>query len=196
MTLTELTQAVYDITGRPDRVAETAQAIRAATLKCHQVDFWYKDIYETGISFTTAEYFQQFDYRTLIPLWRSLKYLRKYDAVGQLAGAFLEVITPTASLDMFGQNKEDVCYLAGAELDIRSSTQEQYFLLGVYLNPNITAAGYNSWIALDHPYAIVYEAASRVFKGIGKDDEAAQFKLDMQEQIAMISADSINPVGY
>jgi hypothetical protein len=35
MTLAELISEVYTITGRPDRVAETASAIKSATLKAH-----------------------------------------------------------------------------------------------------------------------------------------------------------------
>ena len=196
MTLSELITEVYTLTKRPDLVDSTASGIRAATLKMHQVDFWYKDLVETGIAFGTSEYFQQLIYRSLFPFWRAAKYLRKYDAVGQTAGKFLELVAPKQVVDGSGLSREDIFYIAGAELDIRSSTSEQYFLLGYYANPDITDTGYNSWIALDHPYAIIYEAASRVFKGMGKDDEAAQFKSDVNEQIAMLTTDSVQPEGY
>jgi len=196
MILSELITEVYTITKRPDLVDSTTRAIKTATLKLHQVDFWYKDIFETGIAFSSSDYFQQFSYRNLIPLWRSIKYIRKYDAVGQSAGKFFDLVTPKEVVDGSGLSREDIFYIAGAEVDLRSSTSFQYALLGCYVNPDITDIGYNSWIALDHPYAIVYDAASRVFKGMGKDDEAAQFKVDVNEQIAMISADSIQPEGY
>lgn len=196
MTLAELIQEVYTLTGRPDLVDRTASAVRSATLKMHQKDFWYKDIFETGISFTTSEYFQQFAYRSLIPRWRAAKYIRKYDAVGQFAGAFLDLVTPAQVLDEYGLSREDIFYVAGDEVDIRSSTPEQYYLLGCYLNPDITDAGYNSWIAVDHPYAIVYSAAAIVFKGIGKDDESASMREEVKEQIEMLTADSVQAEGY
>ena len=197
MNLAELVAEVYSITGRPDLVSLTSSAIRAATLKLHQSDFWYKDIFETGVSFSTSEYRQQFVYRDLIPLWRAVKYLRKYDAVGQTEGEFITgPIAPSEVIDEFGLSREDIFYIAGAEVDIRSSTQEQYYLLGCYVNPNITDSGFSSWIAIEHPYAIVYDAAARVFKSIGKDDEASAMREEVKAQLEMITMDSVQPEGY
>ena len=59
MTLNELIAEVYTITNRPDLVAQTLMAVRSATLKLHQSDYYYKDIFETGFQFTSAEYLQQ-----------------------------------------------------------------------------------------------------------------------------------------
>lgn len=196
MTLTELIAEVYTITGRPDRVAETSSAIKSATLRAHQSDFYYQDIYETGISFSSPEYFQQLDYRLLLPRWRALKYLRKYDAVGGVAGTILRIIPPEMLLDDYSVERTDIAYAAGALLQIKSSTKEQYFLLGCYINPDITDAGYSSWIAVAHPYAIIYEAAAAVFKATGKDEEASTYKQISAEQIAMLRMDSIQAMGF
>jgi len=196
MTLAELIQEVYTLTGRPDLVDRTASAVRSATLKMHQKDFWYKDLFETGISFSASEYFQQFAYRTLLPRWRAVKYIREYDATFSTPGKFFELVPPAKVVDEYGLSRENIFYIAGEEVDIRSSTPFQYCLLGCYLNPDITDAGYNSWIALDHPYAIVYEAAATVFKGIGKDDESAQMREIVKEQVEMLTADSVQPEGY
>jgi hypothetical protein len=68
--------------------------------------------------------------------------------------------------------------------------------MGCYLNPDITTAGYNSWIAKDHPYAIVFDAAATVFKAVGKDDEASAYRTMIPEQIAMLRASGINAQGY
>ena len=54
-TFTELCNDVYTMTKRPDLVAETKLAVKAATLKAHQSDFYPKDIYETGIQFSRSE---------------------------------------------------------------------------------------------------------------------------------------------
>ena len=45
-TYQELYDDVVTITKRPDLAAETALAIRAATLKLHQSDFYFKDLFE------------------------------------------------------------------------------------------------------------------------------------------------------
>jgi hypothetical protein len=196
MTLTELQQEVYTITNRPDLVAETLTAVRSATLKCHQNDFYWKDIFETGVVFDTAEFLQALDYRTLIPLWRSLKYIRKTDVNGGGDGKLLDIIPPENAIDSYLLNRNDVCYGAGSVIQIRSSTALQYIILGCYLNPNITVLGYSSWIALDHPYAIIFMAAAQVFKGIGQTEEFSAWTALSQDQLADISKSNILANGY
>lgn len=197
MTLNELITEVYIITNRPDLVAQTLTAVRSATLKLHQLDYFYKDIYETGVDLLTPAYLQQLEYRTLVPRWRALKYLRKTDSTGHQDGAFLEVLAiPEMVEDAYRINRNDVCYVAGEVIQIRSSTELQYVLLGCYRNPDITQAGYNSWIALDHPYAIVFEAASTVFKMIGDTDQFAAYTMLAREQAAELSMSNIQAIGY
>ena len=195
MNLTELQAEVITITGRPDRVAETLLAVRQATLALHQCDYFYKDLYETGISFTTSAYLQELEYRSLLPLFRSLKFLRKADSSGT-PGDFFDVVQPESIIDGFGYDRTNVCYAAGASIEIKSSTEFQYALLGCYLNPNITTAGYNSWIALDHPYAIVFEAAEKVFKMIGKTEEFAAYKLLRDEEVQRLKISNLQALGY
>ena len=172
MTLTELRNSVYSLTNRPDLIGQTLLAIQAATLKLHQLDYFYKDLYEAVITFSTSDYLQQIEYRTLLPRWRSLKYLRKSDVDSSGDGKFFDIILPDTVLDSYQINREDVCYVAGNVVQIKSSTEFQYAILGVYLNPDIAEATYSSWIALDHPFCIVYEAAADVMRQIGKQEEA------------------------
>jgi len=196
MTLAELIQEVYTLTGRPDRVAETLSAVRSATLKCHQSDYYYKDILESGLAFDAASYVQNLDYRALLPRWRALKYLRKYDNSSGTPGRELDIIPPDLVIDSYKSQRTDICYVAGAYVQINSSTQEQFYLLGCYLNPDITEAGYTSWVAQDHPYAIIFDAAATVFKSIGKDDESSAYRNLMGEQMTMLRASNITPVGF
>jgi hypothetical protein len=196
MTLTDLINEVYTITARPDRVAETLSGIKSATLKAHQCDFFYKDMFEVGIAFTTSDYVQQIDYRSLIPLWRANKYLRKYDATSGTPGRFLELIQPEQILDRYTVEKTNIYYTAGSFINVKSDTQEQYYLYGCYVNPDVTSTGYNSWVAKDHPYAIVFDAAATVFKAIGKDDEAAAYRNLVGEQLAMVKESNIISQGY
>lgn len=195
MTLTELQDEVYSVTKRPDLVAETLTAVRQSTLALHQMDYFWKDVYETGISFPTSAYNQELEYRPIIPLFRSLKYLRKSDSSGA-NGVFFTVIQPESVLDLYQANRTDVCYAAGASIEIKSSTQFQYALLGCYINPNITTSGWNSWIALDHPYAIVYEAAEKIFKMTGRSEEFAAFKFLRDEERQRIVMSNIQLQGY
>lgn len=196
MNLTELTDEVYTITNRPDLVGETLSAIKAATLKLHQSDFYYKDLFETGIQFDTASYTQQLEMGNVIPRFRSLKYLRRYDNSGSGAPAeFYEVLTPGELLDEYGLDKVNVAYMAGLVLNIKSYSPLEFALVGVYLNPNITTSGFSSWIATDHPYAIVYEAARVLFKMTGFDEQAAAYDKLGAEQLAMVKISGLYAVG-
>lgn len=197
MTLNELRDEVFILTNRPDLVNETLSAVRSATLKLHQADYFYKDLYETGISFSSAEYQQQIEYRSLLPRWRSLKYLRKSDSSGSGTGAFFEILSiPEQILDNYLLNKNDVCYVAGSVVQVRSSTEFQYAILGCYLNPDITLAGYNSWIATDHPFAIIYEAAATVYKTVGETDQFAAYTRLAQELRQEVVISNIQAQGY
>ncbi len=196
MNLTELCNEVYTITNRPDLVAATKAAVRSATLKIHQVDYFYKDLYETGVAFSPAAYKQEIEYRALIPRFRSLKYLRKSDATG-IGLNFFEVLTiPEQIVDSYQTNKTDVCYVAGSQIQIYSSTELAYVILGCYIAPDITEADFSSWVAVDHPFAIVYEAAAKVFKMIGKTEEFNAFALMAGDERQAIIVSNIQSVGY
>jgi hypothetical protein len=196
MTFTELCNEVYTLTNRPDLIAETKVAVKAATLKMHQSDYYYKDLYEFGVSFPTSEYVQSLEYKFVLPNWRALKYIRKTDVVGSDTDSFLTVLTPEETVDSYGMNKNDICYVAGQVIQIRSSTQLQYIFVGCYTNPTLVEASYNSWIASDHPYAIVYDAVATIFKMTGFDEQATLMRQLVAEQIAELRLSNIQASGY
>ncbi len=187
--LNSLMTDVFTITNRPDLIAETKLAVKQATLKMHHVDYFPKDLHETGLSWNPADFVQSLAYKTLIPRWRTFKYLRKY--ADSRATDFFQLLTVEETLDRYAANKENVCYIAGDQLEIRSSTQDAYMLLGCYLHPDLTDDGYSSWIADEHPYAIINDAAASVFKMIGFDEQAAYLKQNVVEQIQLLRQNQI-----
>jgi hypothetical protein len=189
MTLTELLQEVYNITNRPDLYSRTVSAVQSATLALHQREYWPRDLRESGIQFTTAEYLQSWEYAVNFPHFRALKYIRRSDAVGSPNGPFLEVITPDQVVDSYGINKENVCYLAGDVIQIRSCPQIQYAFVGVYVNPDITISGFSSWIANQNPYAIIHNAAAKILPAIGKREEVpAQVAFAQEHYQALLTS--------
>lgn len=190
---TDLFNDVIAITNRPDLVDQTKLAIRSATLKAHHSDFYPKDLFETGVEWSNPSLLQSLEYKTVIPLWRSFKYLRKYES--GVPGTFFTMITPEESLDSYSVNRENVCYLAGSFIEIRSNTQDTNMLLGCYIHPTVTELNYKSWIAEDHPFAIVYEAAANIFKQTGYDEQFAVFR-DLKNQEYEILKQEIIGEGY
>lgn len=195
MTLSELQEEVYAITNRPDLASRTASAIRNATLKLHNLDYFYKDLYENGVDLLAPAYLHEVDYRVIFPRFRALKYIRKADSVTGEGLGFLEVIPPELVLDSYGLNRNDVCYVAGDVWQIRSSTEFQYALVGVYLTPEITVANYSSWIANDFPFCIVHEAAVKIMTSINKLQEVAYLTRELEEQKRQLIASNIQAVG-
>lgn len=196
-TYSDLVADVITITNRPDLTDLTKLAVRHATLKAHKLDFFPKDIYETGIQWQTPAYIQSLEYRNLVPRWRALKYLRKYDFTTSpgKAGDIFQLITPELILDDYNLQKDNVCYLAGESLEIRSNTKDANMLLGCYRHPDTTEANYDSWVALDQPSAIVYEAARSVFKQIGYDEQASEMQSEVTDQYSLLRQEIIGE-GY
>ena len=195
-TFAELVADVKVLTNRPDLDSEIKLAVKAATLKAHHTDYYPKDLFETAIQWSPVAYTQSLEYRSLIPRYRAFKFLRKLDSTGLLPGVFFKVITPEESLDAYYVDKENVCYLAGEALEIKSSTEDEFMIFGCYLHPDITESTYNSWIALDHPYCIEYEATSKIFKQIGYDEQATMMNKEVMEQFMLLRNSEILAQGY
>lgn len=196
MTLTELRQAVYDLTNRPDLVSQTLLAIQKATLKVHHSDYYYKDLFEVGIEFSTSDYLQELEYKAIDSRWRSLKYLRKYDAASSTAGTLFTVVEDANILDSYKLEVVDICYAAGNVIQIKSSTQFQHAIVGYFVEPDITAGTYSSWAAVDYPFAIITEAAGTIFRTIGKTEENQIYTLMARDELALLRLSNIVTVGY
>lgn len=196
MNLTELQQEVYEITNRDDLDSQTKAAVKAATLKAHQTDFYSKDIFEGYFQFSNEAYIHSLDYMAIASNYRALKYIRKVEGAEDTPGAFLTVITPEELLDEFNRTRQDVCYVAGSNIEINSSTSFRKFLFACYVNPVVTDAGFSSWIANLHPYAIVHEAARQIFKQTAQDAESNAQKELVAEQYVLLKTNHISDVGY
>ena len=197
MTFAELFTEVYNITGRPDLVDLTTSAIKSATLKAHNTDFYSKDIYEQSFIFTTADYTQSFDVITEIPNYRALKYLRLVDETTDEAAKFITILTPDEILDMWGRERTDVAYVAGRIIQIKASVEFTKILLGAYVSPIVTPdVSYSSWVADLYPYAIVHEAARIIFASIAMGAEKDSQKELVAEQYAELKINAVSDIGY
>jgi hypothetical protein len=196
MTYAELLEEVYTLTKRADRTAETASAVKAATLKAHQSDFYSKDLYETGINLGELAYRHSYDYIALFDNFRTFKYFKRVEDQNDDVGKFLDIITVDEVLDSYGNNRTDIAYVAGRVLEIRSSVEFQYALIGFYANPIVRTGAYSSWVAQMYPYAIVYEAARTVLTALGQQEEANGMAALVREQYQILRASSLTDVGY
>ena len=196
MNLDELKTEVYQLTGRPDMEDITDSMIRAATLKAHHTDYYSKDLWEESVKFPALSYRQQMDYISIVSNFRAFKYFRKAEDACDDAGEFIQIITPDELLDAYGCNRNNVGYVAGRVLEIRSSTKFDRGYLGCYLHPIVKKGEYCSWVAEQYPYAIIYEACRVIFKTIGFDEQASVYQQLVIDEYALLRLSNVQDVGY
>lgn len=195
MTFNELLTEVYALTNRPDLVAESKAAIKAATIKAHQSDYYAKDLYETGIQFDESNLRQSLDYPSIITNYRTLSYVRRVVDENDADGQPFTVVTPAELMDSYGYNRTDIAYVAGRVLELRSSVAFTKILLGCYVTPIVTEAAYSSWVAELQPYAIIYEACRVIFTTIGYQEQSASYRALVTEEHDMLKMLGIADVG-
>lgn len=194
--LASIINAVYTETNRPDLVPDTLQAVLEATLTAHTMDYFPRDIVETQVVFDNSGYIQSLD-STVIPYYRNLAYCRKWDPnynasqlnptilppiVSSVGGvnypnypsqalADFEIIEPDEYRDPYwGEERLNVAYQAGTAIQMKSSTAFQAIRLGYYGFPILDPTLYNSWIATNFPYLLVYKASMTIFSNTGDLD--------------------------
>lgn len=196
MNFTELVAEVVDITKRPDLTSSIESAVKAATLKAHQSDYFFNDLIEVAVEFDEARYIQTFDPKQVVPRFRQAKYIRIWEGgIDGYAKDFLEHIQIEAALDNYGCTRTDVFYMAGAFLQIRGTAPVEKVLFGAYQHPLITPeASYKSWIADEYPWAIIYEAARTVFLQIGYQEQSRSMQSLTGEQYAVLGISNVDAV--
>lgn len=196
MTFAQLVAEVLLIVKRPDLQSRIESAVRAATLKMHQADFFYKDLVEVPVQFDLARILQQFLPTEVVPNFRKAKYVRVWfgDTDGTY-GPFLDPIQIENSLDIYKCSKDNVFYMAGQLLQIRAVPAVYRVLFGAYKHPVVTPAeSYSSWIADEYPYAIIYEAARTIFRSISFNEQANEYSQLAGEVLAEIRMSCVDDI--
>jgi len=203
MNFNELTSEVLSIVRRPDHQSRIESAVRAATLKAHNQDFYYRDLKESGVEFENSAYIQNFLPTQIFGArFRKIKYIRywNYDATDTVdfgaPGNFFTPIDIENAIDQYGYTKQGVYYMAGELIQIRSAVKFTHCLVGAYTFPIVaTTETFDSWIAQLYPYSIVYEAARQVFNQIGKPSDAKTMTEAVAEEYRQLTISSLNKPG-
>jgi hypothetical protein len=197
MTLAEMVQEVYAITKRSDMVTQTDSAIRMATLRAHQLDFWQRDLREEIVDFLTPAYAITWNPKTAYPRFRAVNYIVKVQHPSdEIYGKPLENHSPIGSYDSYGIQKQNVWYMAGAAIRLNFSEQVRKVAAGFYQHPDIAAPAYSSWIADDYPWAIIERAAAKILTQTGNTDLAVSATQRANEQDALLKISNVQDIGY
>lgn len=205
MNYQEIYDTVVGLTNHPELTTETAVAVQAATLRLHQSDYYERDVAEAHVIFEQSLFIQQVDIRGIFARYRNLKYLRKWDPTGAdpltqqptgAAGAFFTILNSDQILDGYGIEKQNVAYVAGSMLNVRSNTLLRHALAGWYQSPKVTpTTEYSSWIADTVPFAIIFDACSLVFQTIALQEQSRKFDALVAEQLSMVKMHGLEMKG-
>ncbi len=87
--------------------------------------------------------------------------------------------------------------MAGSLIQVKSSTLTKYNMFGCYLNPIVaTDDTFNSWIALDHRYAIIFQAVSQIYGLLENIVASNRYKALADDELAAILQSNIIGEGY
>ena len=163
MNYQQLYKEVIAKTNRPELVAETQLAITQATLRMHSLAWFAKDLAVAQIRFPTAAAGGM----NTVAISRNLMRCRKVYAI---EGA--EELDTSEIFKRETAALHNVWYVLGDSLVIKSTNQVQ--TVSWVTTPIVTpVTDYSSWIAVQHPYAIVDEAARIVAELTGRAELAA-----------------------
>lgn len=169
-TFAELQTDCYEITKRPDLVAETAIAIRKATMKFHMAEDWIRDRVAAVVPVTplyTGDFRYQID-TTALTRFRKVYYIQQY--LNPPSPLYVEFKKKEGDdlLDSYHVEDTNYFYQIGTSINVRADRQMDNLEVVYYQLPNVTQAGYSSWIADMYPDCIIREVMLDIFQIIGK----------------------------
>lgn len=196
MNYAELVDNVVTVTGRDELVPQIQYAIAKATLKLHSADLWNRDLVEkiVGVASTFAPRYM-IDVRSEFPRFRKIQYLNGYDVTSKTVICELQPRSPISIGDNYGRLVNQIYYLSGDMITIRSVIALTNVLAGFWALPPVDNANYKSWIADVAPYAIIDEASAEIFGSVGDDDESARRRKMFEGNVALIRVSDIEAAG-
>lgn len=194
-TFAEMQVQVNTYTKRPELVTLTDSAIRMATLRAHQVDFFSRDqanIQMTYTPYVSGEIFVDIpNIYTLTTNLRTPDILQSLDATSLLPTEFLEYVDDYKHFwDQDNCLKRSVYTLLGNTLRLRSLANTGKLQFYYYQNPVVTSAAYASWIADLYKEELAMWAAAIVWMRSGYQEIAKQVNTDNIEPFKSMLVES------
>lgn len=177
-------QDIMALTKRPALVDETHLALRTATRTAHFGGAYSRDVSEQPVQIPNASYITSLDGQILFPRIRGLANVQLMDGTGAvMAKPEITVVEFGDIRDpVYHQIKNDIAYLAGTAVNIRSSVPASGYLVSFYQAPLVSRETYNSWIAQLAPDIIIYQAAATIL-GTVDDGRKAKTYMEMVERV-------------
>lgn len=193
-----LVNDIYTITARPDLIAETALAVRKATMKCHLADLWKNDLATALVpmpvldgALVSFRYSLDLTQAATFPLIRRVSSIDEYNIVPTGYEVHFKELDNDRILDSYLLEEINYWYQAGRQVSLRANKSLAYLAVDYWKFPDITTTNYTSWIADQFPDMILEEACASVFSSCGKDSESQRYAARFQENLAMLRTSEI-----
>lgn len=194
MKLADIVKAVTARTKRLDKVDEITLSVRKAIKMVHSAAYFPMDVVEEEVDLNgTHSNFK-------IPLPPRI---RKFIAVAPLAVNGLPIpittltgmydyISPTDVINSFHERRNDVYYVTGATLSIKSSVGAQKLYVSFYALPEVADLDLETWLMREHESVFIDAALSDFYQIIGRDKHARSSKQEMLMALQSIINDFVN----
>lgn len=184
-TFQDMRDAVVVLTKRPELATLTDTAIRVATLRAHQVDFFQRDYASLPLTYTVPTGNVQFvdipDLYTSAPLFRTPEFLQGLDSTTLVPCENLEYVNSYKDFwDEYNELKSSAFTQMGDTLKVRFAAATGKATLYYYKNPDVATATYSSWIADTYKEDLSQWAAAIVWNRTGFQEIG---QTTMQQQV-------------
>lgn len=175
---------ILSLTNRPDLEVETELALKTATRSAHHSDFYNRDLVTNLVQLPNGVYQVQLDAANLFPRLRGIDTIAPTDvnfAALTEESQQIEILEIGDIRDPDGVIRNNIAYLAGTSLNIRTAIKVYGFIVGWYRSPSALRTQYDSWIAQLYPDAIIYWAAAIVLNTNGNEEKANKYLKQVNE---------------
>jgi hypothetical protein len=183
-TFAELKETVIDLTKRPDLDSVIGFKILDVVKRLHLMQVWPRDFTALLVTLPSPVNEYVIPYAS-VPRFRGLSYIRFWDPIavnpmtnvgtGWFGESFSE-IRPDDIFDGYNTLRNNIFYLTGGGIFLRSLTKFSSVVVGYYQHP-ITSptTALASWIVDDYELAVVSGVCAEIFASVGDNDQAKNY---------------------
>lgn len=164
--LAELVSEIISETKRPEKEEDIVRRIKNVTLQKHRKARFWRDIETVDLDLTVEGRNRTIDL-TILPPHRDILQVA-IQGFGEL-----KKLDISAALSAIAKNTPNCWYQLGHALHIQCNKAHGSILVAILAKPIVEEAKYNSWLAREHPYAIIDEVSAFIFGDSGQVDKQA-----------------------
>lgn len=184
---TNIVNKVIGITGATNMLAEIIDAVDRATRDAHSSNKWQRDVQYLSVVFGIDDGCPSTERQATLPP----QYTKIIEVLVKQQGKPNPVPVMRTYSAFLTSKAKAKAVLLGNVLHVTSSEIIHEFVVGCFGKPNTSDDAYNSWIAVDYPNVIIYNAAAQVLSDLGDTSSVVNFQLGKTALDRMILSEEV-----